>query len=106
MALGTPDVEELIRRYVDRVRDRVPVTAAYIYGSYARGRATEESDIDVGIVSPAFGHDYHADLVTLSFARPPDGALIEALPFSEEEHRTLPRGSFLREIIRHGRRVV
>jgi predicted nucleotidyltransferase len=83
----------------------VPVTAAYVYGSYAQGRATEESDIDVGVVSPAFGHDHHADLVTLSFARPPDGALIEALPFSEEELRTLPRGSFLREVIRHGRRV-
>jgi predicted nucleotidyltransferase len=77
-----------------------------MYLSWAQGRATEDSDIDVGIVSPAVGHDYHADLVTLSLARPPDGALIEALPFSEEEHRALPRGSFLREVIRHGCRLV
>ncbi len=106
MALSRPQVEDLVLRYVQRLREQIPLTAVYVYGSYARGQGTEESDIDVGVVSPAFGRSYHADLVTLSAVRPPDGALIEALPFTEDEHRDLPRGSFLREIVRTGWRVV
>ena len=94
-----------MERYLDRLRERIPVEAAYVYGSHARGTPTRHSDIDVAVVSSAFGDSYHRDLTALAAARPPDGAMISALPFTVTEHRTLPKGSFLREIIKTGRRV-
>ena len=106
MALSRPEVESLVQRYLDRVREQVPVEAAYVYGSYARGGPDEWSDVDVAVVSSAFGRDRHAELVLLSRARLPDAIAVEALPFSLHEHDTLPRGSFLREVLRTGWRIV
>ncbi len=105
MAIEPAEVDAMIARYLDRVRARVPVAAAYLYGSHASDEADADSDIDLAVVSPAFGEDFHRDLVLLSEACLPDATLIEAVPFSTSDHEHPPRGSFLREVIRHGRRV-
>jgi predicted nucleotidyltransferase len=105
VASGAPDVEAIVGRYLDRLRERIPIEAAYLYGSQVRGSATPRSDIDVAVVSPAFGASYHRDLTLLAAARPLEGAMIAALPFTVAEHQAPPRGSFLREIIKTGRRV-
>lgn len=105
MALGQAEVEAMVARFLERVREKVPVAAAYLYGSQVSGRPDSDSDIDVAVISPAFGEDVQRDLVLLSEACLPDATLIEAVPFSVDEHDHPPRGSFLREVIRHGRRV-
>jgi len=38
-----------------------PVEAAYIFGSYARGTASPDSDIDVAVVSLAFSGERFED---------------------------------------------
>ncbi len=105
MASVAVDVETLVRHYINRLRERIPVEAAYLFGSHVSGVAIPESDIDVAVVSSAFGRDYQRDLTTLASARPDEGAMISALPFTVAEHRSPPRGSLLREITRAGRRV-
>ena len=49
----------LAKKYVAKVRQAgIPVTAAYLFGSYAKGKAKKWSDIDVCVISPIFGKSY------------------------------------------------
>lgn len=102
MALSAAEVASRVNRYVARVRRHVPVEAVYLFGSYAAGHPDDASDIDLAVISSAFGTARHADLSLLSRCRLPDALEIEALPFSDSELRELPPGSFLREIVRTG----
>ena len=45
---------ESVSMFIERVRQEIPVTAVYVFGSYARGEEREDSDIDLLVVSPAF----------------------------------------------------
>lgn len=49
-------IKNLVLGYTNRLERemRLPVGSVYVYGSYARGTATKQSDIDVCIVSPKF----------------------------------------------------
>jgi uncharacterized protein len=53
--MANKEIIEKIRKYLFVLNaNNIPVYKAYLYGSYARNEATEESDIDVLIVSPEF----------------------------------------------------
>jgi len=63
----------------------IPVTKAYLYGSYAKGKAKPYSDIDICIVSPSFGKDLVDEMVKLrQISRRVDDR-IEALPFGMDD---------------------
>ena len=49
----------LIQRFLKRLSEEgIPVEKAFLYGSYARGEESEESDIDVMLISEIFdGND-------------------------------------------------
>lgn len=51
-----PKVIEIVKRYLKALRDEegLAINKAYIYGSQARGTATDESDIDIVLISPLF----------------------------------------------------
>ena len=52
------EVREVIRRFAAAVASRgVHVDKVLLYGSYAAGRETSDSDLDVAVVSPDFGKD-------------------------------------------------
>ena len=53
MARSADEVNRIAAETVGALRRRLPVTAAYLFGSYAEGRATDDSDIDVAVFSPA-----------------------------------------------------
>jgi len=106
MPLSRAEVEDLVRRYIIRVRAQILVEAVFVYGSYAHGHPHEYSDIDVAVISPGFPKGLHQALSLLSRARLPDAGLLEPLPFTSEEYHNLPPGSFLREVVKHGWRIV
>ena len=59
----------------------IPVSKAYLYGSYVKGKAKSYSDIDICVVSPNFGKDLVDEMVKLrQISRRVDDR-IEALPF-------------------------
>lgn len=52
------NVIEEVSRYLDTLRRHgFPISKGIIYGSYARGEATPDSDIDLLVISPAFDND-------------------------------------------------
>lgn len=84
--MKTSQVIQKARQFIQSVSDSgIPVTSAYIYGSYAKGLARSDSDIDVCVVSPSLGRDTVGEMVKLSrIARGVD-LLIEPYPMSPKD---------------------
>ena len=43
-------VVKIAQRYKAAVAEHFPIKALYLYGSYSKGIATEDSDIDIAVV--------------------------------------------------------
>ena len=50
---------EDINEAISSVCGRYPVSAVYLFGSYAKGKATKDSDVDLMIVSTVEGIEYY-----------------------------------------------
>ena len=64
-----PVVEEAISRYVSRVRDVFgrSISQILLFGSYARGEASPESDIDIMVITKDTGWDIEYRLITMGY---------------------------------------
>lgn len=49
------EITEKVKTYIDILRKEIPVSLVYVFGSHSQGTARKDSDIDVAIISPAFG---------------------------------------------------
>lgn len=56
--VGKDDVIEVVRRYKDLVVSAMGPVKVYLYGSYSKGTAREDSDIDVAVVVPELNDDF------------------------------------------------
>jgi predicted nucleotidyltransferase len=56
--MGYDEIIDKIEAYSKCVRDRYHPKMIVVYGSYARGTATENSDIDIAVVCDALSGDY------------------------------------------------
>src|SRR3989344_6639221 len=56
--MSTHDAILVAKRFVSLVEKKYPVQGAYLFGSFAKNKDDEASDIDVCIVSPAFDGDH------------------------------------------------
>jgi predicted nucleotidyltransferase len=104
MALSKDRVNEIIRGFVCRLRNEIPVEEVILFGSYAQENAREHSDIDLAIVSDWFRDKPHIEnLQYLSRLAANYNSLIEALPFTVEEYRNLDKRTFLARVVKTGR---
>ena len=55
----------IAREYAAAVRKVVDATAIFLYGSYAKGTATKDSDIDIAVVVDKIPGDYLNTMTTL-----------------------------------------
>lgn len=63
----------------------IKVSQAILFGSYARGRANSDSDIDVAIVSAKFGKDYVMEMMFLRRLAVKVDSHLEPVPLSPED---------------------
>jgi len=83
------------------VKAEIAVEKVILFGSYAKGTFTEDSDIDLAIVSPDFDESNCIDNMTLLLCIANRlKADIQSMPFSVEEYRE-PKG-LMEEILRTG----
>lgn len=61
-ATGT---EEIVRRTIERLRQRVRVQQAILFGSHARGETDAWSDVDLAVISPDFARMNHRQIMDL-----------------------------------------
>ena len=99
------DIIEKVKDYhalVKRSAFPMPIEAVYLFGSYAKGKANKDSDIDVALVVNHFEGDYF-DVI------PPIWRLRETVDIRIEPHvvaRDTDYAGFLDEIENTGVRVI
>ena len=63
MVVDTETVSAKARAYAAQVRDVMPVSKVYMFGSYAKGTATEQSDVDICFFLDSFGGKRRVDII-------------------------------------------
>lgn len=99
------DITPLVHKFIEKLIEQgIPVTQAFLFGSYARGTANEYSDIDVCVVSPVLGNDHVEEMVKLRRIAYPIDSRIEPIPLHtsdlEDRYSTL-----VSEIKLHGKLI-
>jgi predicted nucleotidyltransferase len=95
-----------INEFVELLKKGIRIEAVVLFGSYARGTAYEDSDIDLAVISPDFEgmpmYRRQIMIADLSIHRPRD---LSPIGYPSSEYHNPESHSFLREIIRTGRVV-
>ncbi|MEK7168683.1 MAG: nucleotidyltransferase domain-containing protein [Patescibacteria group bacterium] len=88
------DATKIAIKYINQVqKNGIPVTKAYLFGSYAKKTANKYSDIDICVVSPIFGNDYFNNSLDLKKIANKIDYRISPVPFGindlEDKYSTL-----------------
>lgn len=95
-------VIKAVQKYIAILKTgNLPISAVYVFGSYAKGKEHEDSDVDVAVISPQFKNSWEA-LQYLWRNRPQDlGMSIEPVGFSPEDFKS-KYSSLINEIKTYG----
>jgi predicted nucleotidyltransferase len=105
MALREDQVSGIIRGFIARLEQEIPVREVILFGSYAQGTPREHSDIDLAVISDWFeGKPAIENLTFLSRIASRYNTLIEALPFTQKEYERVDQRSLLSRIVRTGKK--
>ena len=95
----------IVRRYVRSLQaHRICLINVYLFGSYVRGKPTEDSDIDVAVVSDDLSGDVIEDGLRLMRCRRDVDVRIEPHPFRPEDFT--PDNPWAAEIMEMGIKIV
>lgn len=96
------EIENIIDRYVSKLKQLgVEVSQVILYGSYAKGKPKEYSDIDIAVVSPSFQKlDIFERQLLLSKAHHKFGEPIEPIGLTPKQLKD--KKGFAREILETG----
>lgn len=89
----------IARRYIDCLIPGYGITQAYLFGSYSKGKAFDDSDIDIAVVIDDVS-DIHAAQVEMMKLRRQVDLRIEPHPFNRSEF--YPSDPVVREILLYG----
>jgi predicted nucleotidyltransferase len=105
MAVDYEAVGQTVSSYVADVKSAMPIDRAFLFGSYAKGTATEQSDIDICFFSRSFEDILSLDIMKLLFrlTRKYKGIDIEPRGFATSELEN--DNPFVKEILRTGREI-
>lgn len=77
------DPIKITEKYLQEIRRLgIGVDKAYLFGSYAKGKVWEGSDLDICVVSKNFGRDYYSDKMLLNKVALKVNPLIEPVAYS------------------------
>ncbi|RNC62852.1 MAG: hypothetical protein AWM53_01875 [Candidatus Dichloromethanomonas elyunquensis] len=102
MAIDIKAVNHIVKAYADEVRTRMPVDKAVLFGSHAKGSATEQSDVDIYFFLRSFNGKRRVDVLQelLGLTHRYKGVYFEPITFPTEE---IERGNpFVNEILSTG----
>jgi predicted nucleotidyltransferase len=63
MVANIEAIKEEARRYANEVRSQLPVDRAYLFGSYAKGTASELSDVDICFFLCNYGGEERVEMI-------------------------------------------
>ena len=92
----------IVNEYVNLLKQKgVDVEKVILFGSYAKGTAKPESDIDVAIISSQFGKNNLKEMMFLRRIALKIDSHLEPLPFSPKDMNDR-YSTLAQEIIKHG----
>jgi type I restriction enzyme R subunit len=96
-----------IQEYIDALKQNdIRVHDVYLFGPYNDNTATEDSDIDIAIVSPDFGNNYLEEKRKLMKIANKIDFMFSPIPYSLDEYYNASDGARLkREIIQKGKTI-
>jgi predicted nucleotidyltransferase len=98
-------VIEMVTRYLDAIKKlNIPFDSAYLYGSYSKGLAHQESDIDVAIIAPDWQPDIIESQIRLMMAAADIDLRIEPYPIRNADFNE--SNPLAHEILSHGIKIV
>lgn len=104
MAQAAASIIDTVKRYVLALEQHgIHVDDAILFGSFAKGTAKAESDIDVALISKAFSGDRFDDRRRIVPLRRAIDSRIEPIPFRPE--RFAQGGILVDEIRKEGIRI-
>ncbi|MDZ4122293.1 MAG: nucleotidyltransferase domain-containing protein [Candidatus Cloacimonadaceae bacterium] len=83
--ISKDQLDQIITQYANIVRELVKVDAIYLFGSFAKGNAGPDSDIDLLVVSSDWTDNIIEDTMILMRARRTVDLRIEPHPIRPEE---------------------
>ena len=82
MAEINASILKTVNKFLDQLREKgIPVEAAYLFGSYAKGREKEWSDIDVAVISSTISDDRLEERIRFTKISSTIDSRIEPVPF-------------------------
>ena len=89
MAAEKDSIIRDVKKYIELLRlNGISVQRALLFGSWTRGTAREDSDVDVALVSPAFTGDRFLDRRKIVPLRRKINNRIEPIPFSPQAFKS------------------
>ncbi|MDR0498300.1 MAG: nucleotidyltransferase domain-containing protein [Holophagales bacterium] len=106
MVADIETVAQVCRRYADDVRRVMPVDKAVLFGSYAKGTATDQSDIDICFFLDSYGGKRRVDIIKdlLVLMRGYEDVYFEPIVFETSELEN--DNPFVKEILRTGKEIL
>jgi len=103
MAIGKIEIRKIIYQYLLLLKqDNLRISKVLLYGSYAKNRATKDSDIDLCIISPDFGKNKAKEMSYLLKKAYKINLLIEPIPLSPSEWEEKDYLPLIAEIKKYG----
>jgi predicted nucleotidyltransferase len=97
-------IKQIVLNYAEHLKKEYKLRGVYLYGSYARGNFTKDSDIDIVVVAEDFTGDLVEDTFRLMKLRRKVDYRIEPHPFMAELFNESNPDA--REIMVNGIRIV
>jgi len=101
MAKIPAGVVNAVKKFKEAVKSRLDVKKVFIFGSYAKGNFTKDSDIDVCVIADRVENNFMAmfDIAPLSIGV---DLRIESVVFSYDDYRERTSYGLLGEVKRYG----
>ena len=97
------DIAESVNRFIEELRKHYTITAVILFGSYAKGTANKDSDIDIAIISDDFDDIYDCMALLMGMTWDID-ARIEPHPIKKKDFDEVS-DYFIKEVIDTGIKV-
>ena len=104
MATIPDKIKKIILKCIEELKkNNIPIDEVILFGSYAKGNYTENSDIDLLIVSPIFKGNRIEDRRKIRKYILKISSLLEIIPCSRKEFQE--KNPFIEEILKNGIKI-
>lgn len=106
--LSIRQINSLVKKLVKKAReDKMPISRAFVFGSYAKNKANKNSDLDLCFISPKFKNTFESEVylrTKIYFLKTPEYNIpIDIIAYNSKDFQTTE--TLVYEIMKHGKEI-